>query len=538
MPKTATRSKKALAKDQKAEVKEKGSVKSGRPGLDLLFSAIAGAVFGLSAPGFDQWYLAWFCLAPFFLLSIGAENWKQATFRGLVFGTSYNLVYLNWYLHLHPLNWMSLSDWQSILLAAFCWIFASVHQGLMYGIFALVSRLLPLCGGALPRKVEDKWKVPALLVLPLLFQFAFEKLLNAHDLLGVPWSMIEYSQYKQLAFIQIASIVGGFGVGVILVAMNVALASFVATWTKKFAVKSLANSSKLSSVCALLAMALIASGSMIYGYQHMQSTKYHPDKNLSILQGNINIEMQKTHHRYSLNELMDHYGKMIKKCVPGFCIWTESALPTYLRESPNTISFLKEQARSHQLDMVVGSIDSDGARPFNGAFGVSSSGELFRDAYHKRYLVPVGEYTPDFVKCLPEVLQNLTSTPAGAGFAPGTKPGVMDFSGQKVAPLICFETIAPELVSSSVRNGGQLIANISDLAWFHGSMVGDQTTACAVFRAIENGRYFVYAANTGPSLVVNPQGFVEAKSNAEEEAVLSAKVELLSEPTIFTQWSF
>ena len=526
-----------MAKEN-VEQKEK-PVSRGRPGMDLLVALLTGALFGLSAPGFDQWYIAWFGLAPFFLLVAGSLNLKQATLRGLIFGSAYNLVYLNWYLHLHPLNWMDFSDWQSILLSGFCWLFVSVHQGLMYAILAFAVRLLPLCGGVLPRKVEDKWKIPALLVLPILYQLAFEKLLNAHDLLGVPWSMIEYSQYKQSAFIQIAALIGGIGVGAIVVAMNVALASLVATVTRKFAVKALASVSKLSAVCSVLCMLLIVSASMIYGFQHIQSTKFHPNKNLAVLQGNINIEMQKTKHRYTLGELMEHYSKLLKHCVPGFCIWTESALPTYLRDAPSVTAFLKSQARTNHLDMVVGSIDSDdGDRPYNAAFGFTRDGLMLNEAYHKRYLVPVGEYTPDFVKLLPEFLRKLTSTPAGTGFAPGSKPVVLDFGGQHVAPLICFETIAPEVVSSSVRNGGQLIANISDLAWFHDSMVGDQTAACATFRAIESGRYFIYAANTGPSLIVNPLGQIEARSKTGNETLLNGKVELLSEPTLFSQWNY
>jgi apolipoprotein N-acyltransferase len=148
----------------------------------------------------------------------------------------------------------------------------------------------------------------------------------------------------------------------------------------------------------------------------------------------------------------------------------------------------------------------------------------------------VGEYTPAFVKLLPEVLQRLTNTPAGEGFNSGNKPVVLEMSGKKIAPLICFETIAPEIVSSSVRNGGQLLVNISDLAWFHGNMVGAQTEACAVFRSLESGRYFIYAANTGPTLVINPLGVVELRSKSGEEKLLTAKVEMLSDLTPFAEW--
>jgi apolipoprotein N-acyltransferase len=536
MTKTATRPSKMTSK-AKTKEKETEKIPSARPPLALLVALIAGAIMGLSAPGFDQWYIAWFGLAPLFLLVIGSESIAQAVLRGLVYGTAYNLVYLNWYLNLHPLNWMGLADWQSILLSAFCWIFVSAHQGLMFALMALVLRLIPFCGGAFPRKVEDKWKVPALIIIPVIWQIAFERILNHHDLLGVPWSMIEYSQYKQTPLIQISSIIGGIGFGALIVMFNVAIATLVATVSRKFAVKSLASSSKLAAVASVMAALLVVSGCMIFGLERMQSMKLHPDHQLTILQANINIEMQKTKHRYSLSELLEHYGKMLKNCVPGTCVFTESAVPTYLKDSPHLLSYLQVIARSHQLNMIVGSIDSDDAsRPFNSAFGINKDGVLLDEVYHKRYLVPVGEYKPDFVKYFPEFVQRMTDTPAGEGFAAGKKPVVLDFSGKQFAPLICFETIAPDIVSSSVRNGGQVVINISDLAWFHGSMVGDQTSAAATFRALENGRYFVYAANTGPSLVINPLGVVEARTKVERESTLTAKVQLLSGLTPFTEW--
>lgn len=536
MPKTASKSSKVSSRDKKAEKLQESPKPPIAPVALALFS---GALFGLSAPGLDQWYLAWFALAPFFLLVYASPNFKQAAFRGLLFGTAYNLVYLNWYLALHPLNWMNLNDWQSIGLAGLSWLIVSAHQGVLFSIFAVLIRALPLCGGFLPRKVEERWKLPALITLPLLYQLAFEKLLNAHDLLGVPWSMIEYSQYKLTAFIQSANLIGGIGVGTIVVAFNVAVATLIATFSRKLAVKPLAAASRLAAACSLMGVLLLVSTCISYGFMRLATTKLHPTQNLAVLQGNINIEMQKTKHKFTLEELIAHYAKLLKKCKPGFCVFTESALPTFLKESPHTLSFLSSEARKQNLDMIVGSIDSDeGEKPYNGAFGVRSDGTLIEQAYHKRYLVPVGEYTPEFVKYLPEFIRRMTDTPAGVGFAPGKKPVVLDFAGKHVAPLICFETIAPELATSSARNGGELIVNISDLAWFHDSIIGKQTEACVIFRAIETGRYFVYAANTGPSLIASPLGTIESRAQCNKAELLQGKVELIEKQTPFTLWYF
>ena len=535
---TATKSKKVSSKEKnKPQEKAAGKPAGGKVWRALALSAISGAIFGLSAPGFGQWYLAWFGLAPLLLLSVSSRSVWQAAIRGLIFGTCYNLVYLNWYLQLHPLSWMGMNDWQSIPLALFCWSFVSTWQGVITAVFAMVMRLVPLCGGAIPRKVEEKWKIPALLFIPIFWTALFEKLGNAHDLLGVPWSLIEYSQYQQTALIQIASIIGGIGLSVLIVAVNVAIAGFVATHFRKIEFKNLAESSNLASTCSLLVLLLAISGTIIFGFVQMQGKHLRPDVNLSVLQGNINIDMQKTTHRYTLSDLLQRYASQLKSCPPGICVFSESALPTYLRKSPHVLSFLTSIARDKQVDMVVGSIDEDDAgRPFNSAFGINRQGGLLNEAYHKRFLVPVGEYTPAFVKLFPDYIQKLTNTPAGTGFAPGKKPTVLNLSGKHVGPLVCFETIAPELATSSTRNGAEVLVNISDLAWFHNSMIGEQTAACATFRAVETGRYFVYAANTGPSLVINPLGQITGRTAMGTDSVLTRKVQLLQDHTLFTQW--
>ena len=104
-----------------------------------------------------------------------------------------------------------------------------------------------------------------------------------------------------------------------------------------------------------------------------------------------------------------------------------------------------------------------------------------------------------------------------------------------LAPLICFETISPQLSAQSVRAGGELLANISDLAWFHDSIIGEQMIASAVLRAIENRRYFIFAANTGPSAIISMTGVISKKSAKNVQEVLTGKVALNSEISFFTR---
>lgn len=531
MPATANKRRKKAAMKRPVEIVE-------RPGLiSFTAAAASGALLGLSAPGLDQWYFAWVGLIPLLLLTASANSPWQAFFRGLVFGTAYNLVYLNWYLALYPLDWLGFNQWQSMLLAAAAWLIVSLHQGLIIAIFAALCRLLPLTGGLQPRVIEERWHIPAILIIPLLWVLWENKLGNAPDLSGVPWSMIEYSQYRQVPLIQAASAIGGIGIGLLIVAVNVTLAGLLATISRKADWRSLASATSASALVEALSLALVLAVTCAAGYSSLAAARRPATSELAVVQPNINIDMQKTAHRYTLAELLDKYTSMLKSCRSGIYVLTESAVPTYLRTQERAAGILGALASQKHADLIIGAMDRDASeRPCNSAYGITRAGEMLPTVYHKRYLVPFGEYTPRFVEYMPEPLKRLTNTPSGGGFAAGRDPAVLALPAGKIAPLICFETMSPELVASSVRAGGTLLVNLSDLAWFHDSMIGRQMIAFSVMRAVENRRYFVFAANSGPSAIIDPTGKITVESACGSEAVLTGKVGFDAGLAPFTFW--
>ncbi len=517
---------------------------SSAPSVRLWFTAAitiaSGALLGLSAPGIEQWYLAWFGLVPLFLLVAQAPNFKQAFIRGFCFGLAYNLVYLNWYLHLHPLRWMGFDDWQSLIMSAVIWMAVSCHQGLITALFSLILKALPLTGGIIPRSVDGKWKLPALLVVPILWVLIHNKIGNHPDFLGVPWSMLEYSQYRQLPLMQGASLIGGIGIGFIIIAVNVALAGLIASLFKKEKWQSFASPSFPMALINMLMLSLIVANVYIWGQTRMavcQTDRDAPSLTVSLLQPNIGIEMLRPKPRFSFEQLLNKYGKLVAACPKGLAVLHENALPTYLKEDLRTQQFLARLAHDHGIDIILGGLDSDKRKhPYNSAFGITKNGTILDSIYHKRFLVPFGEYTPNIANYLPEVLRKLTSTPAGRGLTPGKRPVMFYMPSGLIAPNICFEAISPEITAESVRSGGTVIVNLCDLTWFHNSMIGDQMLAFATVRAIETKRYLVMAANTGPSAIIDPLGKIEAKTGMEESAVLTGHIAFIHDMTPFASW--
>ncbi len=513
-------------------------------GLPLL----SGAVLGLSAPGvtlqlpgsdyaFSFSFLAWLALAPLLLLTASSKTIWQAFFRGTVFGTAYNMVYQNWYLGLQPLDWLGFNNWQGWLLAALAWMVVSVHQGVIIGIFAAVAHLVPTTGQFLTEGSKKRLKLPAFIIMPLIWVLVVNKLGNAHAALGVPFAMLEYTQYKQISMIQVASVVGGIGLSYLMVMCNAVFATIIANLSKLKGTNALQAPSRTVALYQGFAMAIILTAVLSFGFYQSSTDKYTADIPVSIVQQNINIDMQKTKKRYVIEELFRIHKDLMTGVPKGLAVWSESSLPTYLSSERGLQQNLKDLAVSSGTDIVVGAMDSDkNGHPYNSAYGITSSGIIVGNIYHKRYLVPVGEYAPAFLKMLPEWARRMTNTPAGGGFSSGVKPEVFDLASARVGPLICFETISPEEAASTVRAGAQVLVNISDLAWFHDSLIGEQMIATSVIRAVENRRYFVFAANTGPSAIIDPLGRVKERSDIGKAQILTGKIGKVVDMSPFTSW--
>jgi apolipoprotein N-acyltransferase len=516
---------------------------------NLVLAIASGALLGLSAPGitlpqipgigftFSFSLLAWFALAPLLLLTASSKSIWQAFACGTVFGTAYNLVYQNWYLGLQPLDWLGFNNWQGWLLAGLAWLVISVHQGLIVGLFSAAAYLVPTTGHFLPERSKKLTKLPAFFIIPLLWVLIVNKLGNAHPALGVPFAMLEYTQYKMISVIQIASIIGGIGLSYLMVMCNAAFATLIASFSKIEGVTALQAPSRTTALYQYLAVAGLLTGVIAFGFYQSTTLNYVADIPVSVVQQNINIDMQKTTRRYSGEDLYRIHRDLMASAPRGISIWTESALPIYLSSEKSMQRLLKDLAASRSTDIVVGAMDSDKeGRPYNSAYGITSGGEILGNIYHKRYLVPVGEYAPPFLKLLPDWARRMTNTPAGGGFNAGAQPEVFDFASLRIGPLICFETIAPEEVASTVRQGAEALVNISDLAWFHDSLIGEQMLATSVMRAVENRRFFVFAANTGPSAIIDPLGRINERCGVGKAQVLTGKVGKVIDISPFTSW--
>ncbi|MFO7576480.1 MAG: apolipoprotein N-acyltransferase, partial [Pelovirga sp.] len=166
----------------------------------------------------------------------------------------------------------------------------------------------------------------------------------------------------------------------------------------------------------------------------------------------------------------------------------------------------------------------------NSAFLLDTDG-VIRGRSDKVHLVPFGEYVP-----LGRLLSFVDKLVVGVGdFSPGgIQPLPLD--QHQLGVLICYEVIFPHLARGYVRQGSDLLVNLTNDAWFGRSSAPYQHLAMARFRAIENRIWLARSANTGISALIAPSGEVTLAGPIFQPLALTGSVGLGAQPTFYTRY--
>ena len=184
---------------------------------------------------------------------------------------------------------------------------------------------------------------------------------------------------------------------------------------------------------------------------------------------------------------------------------------------------------------------------FNSLYAVRATegGLQTTGLYDKHRLVPFGEYlpaedilTPLGFKDLTHIADSFTAGPPPRPIAPQGAPPVQ--------PLICYESLFPDLVREAVRSGPlrpRWIVNISNDSWFGVTSGPLQHLNQASYRAIEEGLPIVRATPTGVSAVIDAYGRIVpgAELGFGQAAVIDARLPVALSDTTFGrlgEWPF
>jgi len=472
--------------------------------------AILSATFYiLSFPNFNQAWLAWISLVPLSILAHKSSP-RQAFLWGWLSGTLAYGGILSWLIVTFQAAHLS------IFLAGFCLLILAGYLGLYWGVWA---GFLSYCFSRPVRTnqpIASFEQVERSNWMPFYGAAAWVALeyLRTYLFSGFPWVLLADSQVKILPLIQIASLTGTYGVSFLIVWINLALAA----WPPK----------RLAVPLVVVAM------TCLYGYLRMKSLSGEPagrTLRVALLQGNI--DQYKKWDKTYVQEIQKTYEELIEKAAdakPDIILWPETSVPGYLLQDPPLRSWLQQTIRKSHSSHLVGAPVMHEDKAYNSSFSLTPEGDLSGE-YAKKHLVPFGEIVP-WASVLGRFFTVLNEL---GGFTAGQNSPVLNIAGYPIGVNICYEAIFPNLVRQSVRQGAQVIANLTNDGWYMRTSAPYQHWAPNIFRAVENARWLIRADNTGISGVIDPSGRVIITSPIFQPHLLIGTVVPRQETTPYTR---
>ncbi len=224
---------------------------------------------------------------------------------------------------------------------------------------------------------------------------------------------------------------------------------------------------------------------------------------VSLVQGNVPQEMKFDPERYE--RTLDTYARLAEESRARLIVLPETALPRFLDlVDPAYLERLKAAAVRNGGDLLLGA-------PLRTAPGdylnsVISLGVSPPARYDKVHLVPFGEFVPPGFGWIVRVL----SIPL-ADFSRGAatqRP--MAVAGQRIAVNVCYEDAYGFEIIRQLPEA-TLLVNVSNVAWFGDSLAPAQHLQIARMRALETGRVYLTAANTGITAAIWPDATVRQR---------------------------
>ncbi len=463
----------------------------------IFLCVLSAILIILSFPKMSFWFLAWISLVPLFL-AIQNEKPLRSFLYGIFTGLMTYLGILYWLIPTFS------AAGEPKIIGILVLLFLSFYLALYYGLFCLFYSLLPTPYSLLPA-----------------FLWVFLEFIRTHLFTGFPWALLGYSQWNNLPIIQISEFTGIYGVSFLIVLVNLTIVKII----KERTLKGATTNFLLVLICLVFGF---------YKLKNIRTSEHQNIRTVSILQGNID-QYKKWDEKYE-QEILDKYSRLSLlptpySLLPALIVWPESSVPGFLKNDKKLYNWISDIAKKTKTQHLVVSNDYKNGKLYNSAFLVSSDAEI-TDEYSKNHLVPFGEYMPlrnflsKFIKVVNEIGE----------FSSGKKYNVINSSAGKLGVNICFEAIFPNEVRKSVRNGAEIIVNLTNDAWYLKTSAPYQHFTMNVFRAVENRRFVVRAANTGVSGFIDPAGRVKSETKIFETDVLSDKLFALNHITFYTKF--
>jgi len=526
--------KKILTADEKVEKRK-----------NILLLSLSGVLLALAFPPLPFHYFIFVGLIPYFIVIEKRNSLAEINRATYFMAFIFSLFTVYW------VGGFTVGKDYYLMISGFVLLFFNPL------LFLIASTLFYFALKVFSRKV-------AMLLFPF-FWVCYEYCYSLTDF-QFPWLTLGNSQSKFLHFIQLADVVGVYGLSLIILFINLFFFISYRHYVKK-------SNYKVPLTIALLLVIL----PIVYGVIKENSFK----ENEKIIRVGLiqpDLDPYEKWAGGNLDELTGMYLSLSRKAVAEkatLIIWPETALPVYLLSGQyyETLDSIRNFVGASNVSLLTGmpnfiSYLKNEKKPSDAKY--SQAGDFYYTNYNaillfnpdsariqtygKMKLVPFGEHTP-FADQLP-FLGDLIKWGVGIGGwnigkdTTNFKLGIRNYElGENsstinhqpsaiINAVVCYESIFPELIAAFAQRGSEMIAVVTNDSWYGNTSGPYQHKEISVLRAVENRRSVVRAANGGISCIINPLGVTIAETKMYTKDILVGDVSLNSKKTFYTLHPF
>ena len=465
----------------------------------------SGLLYWIAFPGIDVWPLAFVALVPLFV-ALAGQTPKRGFWIGWTAG--FGMTVTGFY-------------WLSYTLQVFsgfplplCWLFQAILCGYQAGRIALFGWLAT-------RGEARGWGRG----LTLALAFAASELVFP---LLFPW-FYGATVHQVIPLLQVAELGGPIAVSLVLLAFNYALAELV--------LAKLEGRKPNKHVLGLAGVPVLAALYGLIRVSQVDARSAAADKvEVGLVQANMSLMGKRINKDEGLNRHL-RLTKELKDQGPlDLVVWSETSVMSVVLEDNANRELKRQITRSLGVPALFGSVlarpvdDARGHALFNSAMLSDKKGNII-GRFDKQYLLAFGEYLP-FGETFPKLYE---WSPHTGHFQPGTSFKPLSLGDRQIAVVVCYEDVLPGFVNREMREGDpELIANLTNDAWFGDSTEPWIHLALAKLRAVEQRKFFVRSTNSGVSAFIDPAGRVISHTKTFTEESQRATLRWLKGKTAYT----
>lgn len=523
-------------------LQQKNFLMAQKPIWCTAWSILAGLCIALSLPPYTIPGLIWVAFLPFLLLLyFPIESSKKLFFYGWVTGLAATWPTFNWVFEGAPYTWLGVQSYViSSLLGIFGLGLPTVLFALAFGSFLVVARKLVR---------DDPWDI---LTLGLLwgvieysrvlaysfypFQLGSGAIVGEHMTFAI--TAYAFSELENIR--QFVTIIGPYGLGAMAVAVN---SSIFYILRRRLLPRG--GITLLREVLIFLAIGFIFFVVAVKTGQVLKTKFLSTTRTINIALVQLASSPEDVIQPGHFSRTRALITSLVRSLISAGDSFDILLLPENVgvfnsRRGPPKLSaedVKKFLGGTNYRVMIEGSFPDMGAEKDRIAIFDTASG--LASIYDKRFLMPYGEYMPDFLKYPLLFFGKNRFLTSQIQMTPGEKPAVQQTKIGNIATLICSEILSPQLIRSSARNGGEILVFTAAITMLRGApKYHEEVMAAAKTWATMTRRYLAYAGNAEPVFVIDELGNIQWENPNMNPGIVIQKARLNSAQTPAVQYPF